>query len=116
MKQLTDSLSVVTFSLLMSSVLEVDTTQTRLRNRQVEEMPEYAETLPRTVCVENLRVTATIETVEGMMKPFGHPVCYVQIPTVKLLAVVMGVLLMRPQQNKAKLERDSKRERERERE
>ena len=69
---------------MMSSVLEVDSSQTLLRNMQVEEMPEYAETLPRTVCVENLRISATIETVEDMMKPFGHPVCYVQIPTVML--------------------------------
>merc|ERR1711871_1788877 len=44
------------------------------------ELPEFVETLPRTVCVENLRVGTTIEKVEEMMATFGHPVSYVQIP------------------------------------
>merc|ERR1711871_1568757 len=62
----------------MSSVLEVDLAAMHVRS--AGELPEYAETLPRTVCVENLRISATIDRVEEMLAPFGHPISYVQIP------------------------------------
>jgi len=111
-KQLTTDVSAVVRALLLSSVLEVDSTRTLLRNFQVEEMPEYAETLPRTVCVENLRASATIETVEGMMKPLGHPVCYVQIPTVCLPRAVLTRRLTVPLLGNERVRGERERERE----
>lgn len=77
-KQLTGECEVVAHALLFSCLLEVD--ETRELVRTCSTMPEFVETLPRTICVENLRRGITIEGVEELLAPFGHPISYIQIP------------------------------------
>jgi len=79
-KQITPSVTEVATALCMSSLLEVDILRMMVRNNTGTELPEYMETLPRTVCVENIRIGTTIPDMEATMSQFKHPVSYVQIP------------------------------------